>query len=99
MRVADSIAYCRIGVCSKDRDVSQLDASINGHVGCKYVTFSSCLRACMRATGSCVDCGDADILASLMSSARTGRRECTIVSIFDCRALSRREGMKRCTYG
>ena len=37
----------------------------------------------MRATGSCVDCGDADILASLMSSARTGRRECTIVSIFD----------------
>ena len=32
-------AYCRTGVCS------QLDASSNGHVGCKYVTFSSCLRA------------------------------------------------------
>ena len=44
MRVADSIAYCRIGLCSKDRDVSQLDASINGHVGCKYGTFSSCER-------------------------------------------------------
>jgi hypothetical protein len=42
--VADIIAYsgCRIGICSKDRDVSQLDASINGHVGCKYGTFIRC---------------------------------------------------------